>query len=217
MIILTFDDNHIAAWVDASPWMRQRGIKATFYVCYPDKYSPAEFRALRTLEEAGHEIGYHGLHHSRAALIGLPIDRTNPRLEGEKQWRNMRHYFEGEIEKGIDILSREGIRPRHFAYPYGSHSEYSDAELLTFFDTLRIGGPGRYPADRQIPRIWGGRVFGKPGADAILRGPGDFIQAIILHLPKTDRMASLEKLARDNGHEFITVSEARKLSGKGQK
>lgn len=213
MIILNFDDNYIQPWAEASPWMRKQGIKATFYVCYPDKYSLAEFRALRILEEAGHEIGYHGLTHSRAALAGYPVDRNNPRLDGERQWKTLTAYIKGEIQEGMEILAKEGIKPRHFAYPFGSRSLFTDKALLQIFDSLRMGGGGIFPAGRQLPQIWGARNFDKPKADALLPKSQGKILALLMHPPTAARLTALANYAQRNRQEFLTVTEARALPG----
>lgn len=214
MIVLTFDDNTISEWAAISPWMRERGMKATFYVAYMDKYSPAEFRHLRSLEEAGHEIGYHGLSHSRAGVAGRPVDRKNPRLEGELEYRSFQDYLDREIHAGMRILEAEGIRPRHFAYPYGNRTPETDTELLEIFDSLRRGGLGSYDPREPIPPVWAARDFDCQRNDGILEAAPYRTIGLLMHSPTPGRMKRLGEFKEKTGVEFLTVSEAREIKGK---
>jgi len=216
MIILTFDDNYISEWAGISPWMRQRGMKATFYVSNVDRYSPAEFRHLRILEEAGHEIGYHGLNHSRAGLAGKPVDRRNPKLEGEREYRSLGEYIEKEITAGLEILDREGIRPRHFSYPFGNQTPETDRAMLKIFDSVRRGGMGSYPEGRPIPEVWAARNFDCSKNDFVLSQATDRTIGLLMHTPTPGRLQKLADFTERNGTRFLTVTEARTVPMKGK-
>jgi peptidoglycan/xylan/chitin deacetylase (PgdA/CDA1 family) len=84
------------------------GVRATFFVeglnaeLYPD--------ALREIDAAGHEVGYHGWQHERWADLDVAAERES-------------------LERGVDALDRLGLRPVGFRPPGGSLTPATPALL----------------------------------------------------------------------------------------
>ena len=108
------------------------GDRARWAECYPgERLAPAD--ALRTLPDLGMELGVHSWDHRRmAALDDDALDR---------QVRRAREAVE-------DVT---GVRPRAFAYPFGTHdlatrAAVADAGFDVAFAVAREHG--RFAADR---------------------------------------------------------------------
>ncbi|RKY54051.1 MAG: hypothetical protein DRP93_05575, partial [Candidatus Neomarinimicrobiota bacterium] len=122
-VVITFDDCYISNWVWADSVLNDVDWKATFCVSGPQVLTDAQFDALRDLKVGGHEIAGHGVAHRNAvdyvAEYGLDA------------------YLNDEILPMLDVMKNENIKPKSFAYPYGTHSEEIDDTLMTYFKVLR--------------------------------------------------------------------------------
>ncbi len=143
--LLTIDDGHESVVSIAAPVLAAAGIPSVLFVCpgllgdrarwaecYPrERLAPAD--ALRTLPDLGMELGVHSWDHIRmSALDDHALDR---------QVRHAREALE----------SVTGVRPRAFAYPFGTHdlaarAAVADAGFDVAFAVAREHG--RFAADR---------------------------------------------------------------------
>ena len=143
--LLTIDDGHESVASIAAPMLAAAGIPSVLFVCpgllgdrarwaecYPSERLAAA-DALRSLPDLGMELGVHSWDHIRmAALDDDALDR---------QVRRARAAVEGVT----------GVRPRAFAYPFGTHdlatrAAVADAGFDVAFAVAREHG--RFAADR---------------------------------------------------------------------
>ncbi len=143
--LLTIDDGHESVASIAAPMLAAAGIPSVLFVCpgllgdrarwaecYPSERLAAA-DALRSLPDLGMELGVHSWDHRRmAALDDDALDR---------QVRRARAAVEGVT----------GVRPRAFAYPFGTHdlatrAAVADAGFDVAFAVAREHG--RFGADR---------------------------------------------------------------------
>lgn len=103
-VALTFDDGTADALEVVLPALRQRGMRATFFVVtgLVGKEGYLTWDGVRALERAGMSIGSHTVHHAR--LPDLPDDRAREELAGS------RRELERQLGHPVDLL----------AYPYNS-------------------------------------------------------------------------------------------------
>lgn len=109
MVSLTFDDGWKSTLDHAVPILDQANIKGTFYaIAHPPekgykKEQYATLQELKSLYEAGHEIGSHTLTHPH--LTEIPVAD-----------------MEQEITHSVAHFESQGILTNTFAYPYGQHN-----------------------------------------------------------------------------------------------
>jgi peptidoglycan/xylan/chitin deacetylase (PgdA/CDA1 family) len=103
-VALTFDDGSRDALEVVLPALRQRGMRATFFVITALVGTPGylSWDGVRALEKAGMSIGSHTAHHAR--LPELPEDRAREELV------RSREALERALGHPVDLL----------AYPYNS-------------------------------------------------------------------------------------------------
>jgi len=150
IVCFTFDDAFASTMVHAPIIFEDQGVRATFYAVpgrvgktsdWEGELSPrplADWDVLRDVQSRGHEIGNHSLNHPYLAD-----------LAAEEQI--------SEVRLSHDRMVAEGLRPRSFCYPYGSHDDRT-------VETLRATGYevglalGKRPAEisddcLQLPRV----------------------------------------------------------------
>jgi peptidoglycan/xylan/chitin deacetylase (PgdA/CDA1 family) len=139
-LVLTFDDAFTAQWVAALPIFTQQAARVTFFVSNADRLNPGQVADLKTLRQAGHAIGCHGLRHQKAVDYAAA--------------HGMARYRQDEIEPANAALAGMGFTPSAFAYPSSQHSPETDAELLKHFRHLRSGAgaakPGQAVKDMDL-------------------------------------------------------------------
>ncbi|OZI06919.1 polysaccharide deacetylase [Siphonobacter sp. BAB-5385] len=114
-IALSFDDRFFSDWMALRPLLNQYQAKVTFYVNCPDSLTNEEVRILKTLQQDGHEIGFHGTIH------GISTEMIqNLGVEG---------YLNTEIRPGISYLQQAGFHPTSYAHPGGNHNARVDSVL----------------------------------------------------------------------------------------
>ncbi|MGE9268944.1 MAG: polysaccharide deacetylase family protein, partial [Verrucomicrobiales bacterium] len=187
-VAMTFDDGpHPQNTPRLLDMLRQRNIKATFYVIggSVDRY-PHIVR--RTVAE-GHEIGNHTYTHRKLTTLG------NSEVSRELQRTN-------------DAIARAcGVRPRTMRPPYGALNQSQRAYVYQQFGTPTI----LWSVDPQDWRRPGASVV----TSRILSGTnnGAIILAHDLHSSTIDAMpATLDGLLR-KGYKFITVSQMLAMKG----
>jgi peptidoglycan/xylan/chitin deacetylase (PgdA/CDA1 family) len=127
-VCLTYDDWFADEWFSARDVFRAHGALATFFVAKAGTLSSAEIEKLLLLQEDGHEIGFHGTNHSKAAsyLLTGPMDQ----------------YIADEIDTGLTLMRDYGFSVRSFAYPHHEYVTAMDPLLLERFDILRYRWDG---------------------------------------------------------------------------
>lgn len=153
-IALTFDDAFENFAHSAWPILRDLGLSATLFVVSshvggtndwgdaPDADVPTlpllDWEALGRLQEEGVTIASHTRAHPH--LDRVDADRLSDEIEGAAR----------------DIEERLGVRPRGFAYPYGSVDEASEvavAAVHAWACTTDLGGLGDAPRPHRLPRL----------------------------------------------------------------
>lgn len=123
-IVLTFDDNGIDNWYKYLPLLDSFGAKATFYISSYHSLTDDQKDKLREIQQHGHEIAYHTTFHNNLC--------DYLKLHGIK---NLLKY---EVYQDLKKMNRDGFYPKTFAYPYGSHNEVLNNELLKIFKSVRV-------------------------------------------------------------------------------
>ena len=132
-LCLTFDDRNFKNWINSLPLWRKYDAHATFFVS--GKIDEEALTVMHRLQDEGHSVGLHALHHVKAA--GRQED-----------------YIAGEIMPQLSVCRQNGIGIRAFAYPYSSRDENIDRMLFEHFDLLRGGAaqilmPGENVAEKE--------------------------------------------------------------------
>ena len=117
-LCLTFDDRNFDNWLKVLPLWRKYDAGATFFVS--GTMDALAIDAMTRLQEAGHTVGLHALHHAK-----YPAKPDS--------------YIEEEILPQLDICCKNDINIRAFAYPFSLRDEASDRKLFEIFDFLRGG------------------------------------------------------------------------------
>lgn len=124
-IVLTFDDNMVDNWYRYLPFLDSAGMKATFYICKYNRFTPEQKEKLREIQRHGHEIGYHTTNHYN--MVDYVYKFKHPVEEMLKY----------EIEDGLKMMNKDGFYPATFAFPYGAHNGVIDKLLKRYFHSLR--------------------------------------------------------------------------------
>ena len=122
-ICLSFDDRSIDQWFELRNLFLANEVKATFFLTQLDSISETEIYKLKILENDGHEIGFHGMHH---VLSEYYIKEYS-----------YQKYLDYEIKPGIKWMDSIGFRCTSFAYPYGAKYWFTDYLLGDQFDVIR--------------------------------------------------------------------------------
>ena len=123
-VCFTFDDYHGENWLKTVPLFKKFNAHATFFISGEIASEKAE--VLKKLQDAGHTIGLHTLHHRDA----LPFIHE----QGQEK------YLAEEIVPQLEVCRKHGLTIRCFSYPNSRRDETSDQMLLTsYFDYLRTG------------------------------------------------------------------------------
>lgn len=131
-VVLTFDDGYRDTYTKALPVLKAYGLPFSIYVATSFVAESDESHDLLTwgqLEEmAGTGLLTVGAHtHSHADLRTLE-ERS----------------VEREIEVSNDLIeARLGMRPKHFAYPWGYWGETADGLIRAEYETAALGAPHR--------------------------------------------------------------------------
>ncbi len=124
-IALTFDDDRIDNWYQYLPFLDSFGVKATFYVCKYNRFTPEQKQKLSVIQNHGHEIAFHSLNHYNMPDYVYKYKYTLDEL------------INNEVVAGLNLMNRDGFYPVTFAYPYGAHNDIIDKKLMRYFKSVR--------------------------------------------------------------------------------
>jgi PKD repeat protein len=122
-IALTFDDNYVEEWYAIRPMLQQYNAHATFFVAAFGSLDENQIEMLRTLQEDGNEIAFHGTYHTEA----------EPYLQNH----TVQQYLNYEIIPGLTLMRNAGFDPVDFAYPGGSDTPAATQALEGYFEHIR--------------------------------------------------------------------------------
>lgn len=132
-IALTFDDDMVDNWYRYLPLFDSAGVKATFYVCKYNRFTPGQKEKLRVLQSHGHEIAFHTTNHHNMVDYVYKFKHTLDEMT------------KCEIEDGLKLMNKDGFFPVTFAYPYGAHNGVFDKLLKRYFHSVRaLNGTNDY-------------------------------------------------------------------------
>jgi len=131
---LTFDDATIGHWFSFKDKFLKYNIKPTFFVSHFLYLDNEDIGWLKSLEEAGAEIGCHTAKHG-----GIARDYNNDP-------NRIDEYLNEQIIPAYNAMKAEGFNPVSFAHPYGETDVAFDSALRTYFPYLRglSESKGRY-------------------------------------------------------------------------
>jgi peptidoglycan/xylan/chitin deacetylase (PgdA/CDA1 family) len=127
-VAITFDDAFIDEWCSVLELLDKYDVKVTFFVTHWDKLDAEQIRKLKVLQNAGHEIGCHGLTHKSIN-------------DYESSANGLQKYVNEEIIPAIRIMDDYGFPALSFAYAKGGRGEFpimADQFLLIYFHYIRI-------------------------------------------------------------------------------
>ncbi|WP_155206459.1 polysaccharide deacetylase family protein [Xanthovirga aplysinae] len=126
-ICLSFDDRSVQEWFELRTLFQKYNARATFFITQFDSLNESDINKLRQLKQEGNEIGFHGALH----VVSEYYIKEN----------SYHTYLENEIFAGMEAMSKAGLPPSSFAYPYGSKYWFTDFLLLRYFKVLRTVSP----------------------------------------------------------------------------
>ena len=122
-VCLSFDDRYINEWFELRDLFLNNEVKVTFFITQLNSLSTDEIQKLKLLQNDGHEIGFHGMHHVLS--------------EHYIKEYSYKEYFEYEINPGIRWMDSLEFNCTSFAYPYGAKYWFTDYLLGEKFEVLR--------------------------------------------------------------------------------
>jgi len=118
---LSFDDTSVCNWEQYLLLFKEYKVKATFYICRPQDFTPKQWNALHHIANAGHEIACHGLHHQNPFSTRLSAS----------------DYISKEMLTCKKILVDSGFHVRTVGFPFGNAPEEMERMALEHFTTIR--------------------------------------------------------------------------------
>ncbi len=110
VLVLSFDDRNFVDWLAAMPLFAKYGAHATFFVSGP--IDDEAVRTMKSLSEAGHSVGLHGLAHANA-------DEALAAKGAELYWKD-------EIEPQLSRCRVSYVPVTSFAYPNCRRTDEAD-------------------------------------------------------------------------------------------
>ena len=214
-VVLTFDDDRVDNWYKSLPLLDSAGVRATFYICKYNRFTPVQKYKLSIIQSHGHEIAYHTTNHYNMMDYVYKGKHTVEEL------------MKNEVEDGLTLMNRDGFYPTTFAYPYGAHSAVYDKMLMRYFKSVRgLNGTTDYSkslAPMEKNEVIYGLVIDKNGGrsdESILRlmnsasenkayavFTGHDINSSISLSVTRDRLMKIFNHVKDLGLKYYTVSE----------
>lgn len=124
-IALTFDDDRIDNWFQYLTFLDSANVKATFYVCKYNRFTPVQKQKLAIIQSHGHEIAFHSTNHYNMMDYVYKYNHSIDEL------------IKNEITDGLKLMNKDGFYPTTFAYPYGAHNGIYDKMLMRYFKSVR--------------------------------------------------------------------------------
>ena len=123
IICFTFDDCDVKGWTAAIPLFAEYGAHALF--SFSGNITADVIGCMKALENAGHSLGLHSVHHVNA-----------PEYIAE---HGRQEYFYNEVAPQLAACRSEGIKPGTFAFPNKRFNDDALALLSQFFHHFRAG------------------------------------------------------------------------------
>lgn len=137
LAVLTFDDGYEDTFTTAYPLLEERGLPFTLYVATEqvesgrslgpqEQATPLSWEMIQTMRSSGLlTVGAHTHTHLDLSTAGKEV-------------------IEEELTLSDDLIeTRLGVRPAHFAYPWGYWSEDADALVRARYESAVLGGSTR--------------------------------------------------------------------------
>lgn len=147
LVVLTFDDGYLDTWTTAFPRLLEFGLPFTLYLATHsiesgEPLGPAGAADPLTWDQVGEmvdsglvTVGAHT--HTHVDLTRLA---SEPILE--------------EVSMSDDLIEqRLGVRPRHFAYPWGHWSATAESVLAERYESAVVGGFVKAPSRLHPMRV----------------------------------------------------------------
>lgn len=131
LAVLTFDDGYLDTYTTAFPLLRERNLPFTLYLStqmiesgVADGSEPLQWQQIEAMVESGlATVGAHT--HTHHDLRMASEDKT--------LW---------EVETSDSVIERRlGLRPRHFAYPWGYWSSSAHSVVSRVYESAVLGAP----------------------------------------------------------------------------
>ncbi|MFV8325531.1 polysaccharide deacetylase family protein [Flavobacterium sp. ZS1P14] len=122
-VVISFDDTSVNEWYQADKTLRKYSWKATFCVSKINTLNHSEITKLLALQNEGHEISGHGLHHFDA-----------PKYVAKN---GIDAYINQEINPMLALMHYYSFKVTSFAYPFGFRNPDTDVALLKKFKIIR--------------------------------------------------------------------------------
>ncbi len=123
IVCFTFDDRNFSGWLNAIPLFRQYNAHATFFVS--GEINGEALTVMKTLQDAGHTIGLHTLHHADAPEYF--------------EQNGADAYLENEVLPQLSLCEQAGLAIHSFAYPNNLRNSMTDEILMKYFHRFRAG------------------------------------------------------------------------------
>ncbi|MEX1125917.1 MAG: polysaccharide deacetylase family protein, partial [Acidimicrobiia bacterium] len=146
LVVLTFDDGYRDTYTTAFPLLHEDGLPFTLYLATdsietgrplgpPEKAEPLSWDQIGMMLGSGLvTVGAHT--HRHLDLRYLSVDEV-----------------EDELGTSDDLIeTRLGVRPTHFAYPWGFWSPSADSAVSRRYASAALGGSAR-PPNRPEPHL----------------------------------------------------------------
>ena len=124
-VALSFDDQAITEWMSIRDLLKSHHARVTFFVTRLRQFSKEDLANLAILAADGHAIEAHSVSHLEVAAY---VSKS-----GAKK------YLDDEARPSITELRALGYPVTSYAYPFGTHDNAVDAELLKDVRMLRVG------------------------------------------------------------------------------
>lgn len=144
LVVLTFDDGYEDTFREAFPILQRAGFPFTVYL------------ATRAIESGSFESGDQPLEWGQIErMVTSGLMTVGSHTHSHRDLRRLSH-DEVAIElQTADVLIEKhtGIRPRHFAYPYGYWSESAHQPVSERYETAVLGSPPIVSSNTDRHRI----------------------------------------------------------------
>jgi len=189
-IALTFDDGpHPTNTPRLLDLLRQRNVKATFYVIATNVKRYPEI--MRRIIAEGHEVGNHTVTHGN--LAKMPDERVRQELRGCHE----------------AIIAATGAAPKTMRPPYGAITSAQKAWVRREFGYPSI----LWSVDPEDWKKPGSSVV----SSRLVSGatPGGILLVHDIHAPTIDAMPSTLDQLLGKGYQFVTVTQLIAMDGRG--
>jgi peptidoglycan/xylan/chitin deacetylase (PgdA/CDA1 family) len=157
IVAITFDDGYAEMYDVVYPILRRHEIPATIYVpaMYIEEGRPFDFGACRRMDPARRPrplTWAQAAEMARSNLVTIG-GHTNTHVDLSRVPIAVARRELDDCDRLIE--SRVGLRPRHFAYPWGAWSRDAHALVAARYETVTLGGPGKNPyAGIDLSQLW---------------------------------------------------------------